>query len=590
MWGNPLKHPQIAQQPVVPPTKLQINPSFYLLGGIVIAFIIVSLLMGRTSKKGKTARAKWASPEDLKNARNIGLACKGNKAKFNNATYYIVEPIGTPPKDWAKFDRNALYLPQINRGMLVVGGAGSGKTVNSIEPAAISALLQGHTVALFDYKFDNQGLAENLLPTAIDCGYQARIFAPGSVLSGIYNVCDGIKNSNDLAGAREVVGCIERNTSDKDAKTNAFFDGGGRSLLEGAFLMARWIAEESKNPAYANILTVSQILSMPDLSKRLLEHRDRIPPWIYSAFSILTASGGGNGKNDTEGGLLATAIQILSPMIVPNFLGSLCGTSTFPRMFADEPLKADGKQILIFGVNQSNEKSTLPLVATALEQIISYNLKYQRDKPLVVILDEFDTLNLPVALDWLNRYRSSGCSLIIGIQYYGQLEARYGKSKAEGFLASCATKHWYNPGNPDTAKMISEILGKQEIELPSLSKSTNSGKGAGISRSESKQLHQVSLVEPHEPMNFPQGTCIIQCPAVGNKTEVGLPFRHSFRYDKKQSDKFKASCAAKYQLLCDLARTNKQNQPDVNYTELMAQYFQQIDDLIPLKANLELTV
>jgi type IV secretion system protein VirD4 len=587
MWGKLVKHPQIAQHQVVPAAKLQINPSFYVLGGLAVAFVIVSLLMGQTGKKGKTARARWASLDELKNAKTIGLSCKGKKAKFDRATYYIVEPIGTPPKEWAKSDRNALYLPDINQGMLVVGGAGWGKSANAIEPAAISALLQGHTVALFDYKFDNNGLAETLLPVAIDCGYQARIFAPGSILSGVYNVCDGISSSNDLAGAREVVGCIERNTSDQNAKTNAFFDGGGRSLLEGAFLMARWIAEQSRNPAYANILTISQVLSMPDLSQRLLEHRAQIPPWIYSAFSILTASGGGNGKNDTEGGLLATAIQILSPMIVPNFLGSLCGTSTFPGMFADEPLKADGKQLLIFGVNQANEKSTLPLVATALEQIISYNLKYQRDKPLVIILDEFDTLNLPVALDWLNRYRSSGCSLIIGIQYLGQMESRYGKARSQGFLASCATKIWFNPGDPDTAKVISEMLCRQEIELPNISKSTNSGKGGGgSSRSESKQLHQVALVEAHEPMNFPKGTCIIQCPAVGSKTEAGLPFRHSFRYSKAQSDKYKADCAAKYQLLCDVARTSKQDKPDIDYTELMAQAFQQIDDLLPLKPKL----
>jgi type IV secretion system protein VirD4 len=576
------QHSQANQVQVAPQPQLQVNQNFYILGGLVAVFIIVSLLMGRTSKKGKTARARWASTDDLKNAKTLGLACKGKKAKFDNATYYIVEPIGTPPRQWSKFDHNALFLPQINRGTLVIGGAGSGKTANLILPAAISALLQDYTVALFDYKYENQGLAEILVPVAIDRGYQVRTFAPGGLLSGTYNVCDGVKDSTNLAGAREVVGCIVRNTSDKEVKNDGFFDPGGRSILEGAFLMARWIAEQLKNSAYANILMVHQILVMPELTKRLILNRDSIPPWIYAAFSILTSSAGGNGKNETEAGLLANAVKVLSPMIVPDFLQSLVGASTFPRLSRNEPLKIDGKQMLVFGCDQKNEAATLPLVATALEQIVSYNLKYKRDKPLVVILDEFDALNLPVVLDWLNRYRSSGCSVIIGIQYLGQLEARYGKARAQGFQSSCSTKGWFNPGDAETATTMSKMFGEQEIELSNISKSTNSGKGGGgTSRSESKQLHQVDLLESHEPLNFPQGTCIIQSPGVGDKQTIGLPYRHSFRFSKKQNDLFKAECQSKYQLLHNLAKEKKSNKTD-DHSKLFNEYYQIIDRLISL--------
>jgi type IV secretion system protein VirD4 len=577
----PVKH-QAIQQQVPPQHQFQVNQNFYILGGLVAVFMIVSLLMGRTSKKGKTARARWASLDDLKNAKNLGLACKGKQAKFDNATYYIVEPIGTPPKQWSKFDHNALFLPQINRGTLVIGGAGSGKTANMILPAAISALLQEFTVALFDYKYENNGLAELLVPVAIDRGYQIRTFAPGGLLSGIYNVCDGVKDSSNLAGAREVVGCIVRNTSDKEVKNDGFFDPGGRSILEGAFLMARWVAEKLHNPSYANILMVHQILSMPELTKRLLLNREQIPPWIYTAFSILTSSAGGSGKNETEAGLLANAVKVLSPMIVPDFLGSLVGRSTFPRFDSKEPLKADGKQMLVFGCDQKNETATLPLVATALEQIISYNLKYQRHKPLVLILDEFDALNLPVVLDWLNRYRSSGGSIIIGIQYLGQLEARYGKARAQGFQSSCSTKGWFNPGDNETAKIMSSMFGEQELELSNISKSTNSGKGGGgTSRSESKQLHQVDLLESQEPLNFPQGTCIIQSPGVGNKQAVNIPFRHSFRFSKKQNDLFKAECKSKYELLKDLAAKKKETQV-TDHSQLFQEYYDIIDRLISL--------
>ncbi|AFY92754.1 type IV secretory system conjugative DNA transfer family protein [Chamaesiphon minutus] len=567
--------------------KLKADPQLAVIGLMLIGIAIITLLRNRIPKKGKTARARWANADDLKNSKKAGLACVGKNSQFNDATYYIQEPIGMPPQQWKSPNqaKNILFFPQINCGTLVVGGAGWGKTLNFIEPAAISAIKEACSLVLFDYKFDNNGLAESLMPVAIDYGYQVRTLAPGSVLSGTFNIFDLIKNSADLAGAREAIGSMVRNNTSKDAKTDGFFDPGGKAILEGAFLMARWVAEYLNVPSYANILMASQILSLPNLSKRLELHREKIPPWCYSAFSILISSSGEGEKNNTEGGLLATANKFLSPMILPNFLDNFCGTSTFPRFDEAEPLKVDGKQMLVFGVNQANEQSTLPLIATALEQIVSYNLKYHRDRPLVIILDEFDTLNMPVVLDWLNRYRSSGCSLIIGIQYLGQLE-KYGKARAEGFLASCATKIWYNPGNPETAKVLSDLLNKQEIELPTVSKSTSSGKGSGTNRTTGTQLHQVSLLEPQEPLNFPKGTCVIQSPTVGNKDEVGLPYKHSFKFSKKLNTKFRAECKRKYRVLCDVAKRGKPAQQQ-DYTQLMREYYQILNDILPLNSQTE---
>jgi type IV secretion system protein VirD4 len=569
--------------------KLKADPQLAIIGLMLIGIAIMTILQGKISKKGKTARARWANTDDLKNSRTAGLGCIGKNSQFNDATYYIQEPIGMSPQQWQPPHKakNILFFSQINCGTLVVGGAGWGKTLNFIEPAAISAIMEECSIVLFDYKFNNNGLAESLMPIAIDWGYQVRTLAPGSMLSGTFNIFDLVKNSADLAGVREVIGCLVRNNTSKDAKTDGFFDPGGKTILEGTFLMAKWIAEYLNVPSYANILMASQILSLPNLSKRLELHRDKIPPWCYSAFSILTSSSGEGEKNNTEGGLLATAAKFLSPMILPNFLDNFCGTSTFPRFDEAEPLKVDGKQMIVFGVNQASEQSTLQLIATAMEQIISYNLKYQRDRPLVVILDEFDALNMPVVLDWLNRYRSSGCSLIIGIQYLGQLE-KYGKARAEGFLASCATKIWCNPGNPDTAKVLSELLGKQEVELQTISKSTNSGKGSGTSRTTGTQLHQVSLLEQQEAMNFPKGTCVIQSPAIGNKDEVALPYKHRFKFNKKFNAKFRAECKQKYRVLCDVAKRSKPAQQQ-DYAQLMREYYQILNDILPLGSQEEVT-
>jgi type IV secretion system protein VirD4 len=563
------------------------DPQLAVIGLMLVLIAIMTLLRSRIPKKGKTARARWANVDDINHSKKVGLACVGKNSGLNDATFYIQEPIGMPPQQWQSPHqaKNIHFFPHIDCGTLVVGGAGWGKSLNFIIPAAISAIMEGCSIVVYDYKFDNHGLAELLMPVAIDYGYQVRTLAPGSILSGRFNIFDLVKNSADLAGAREAIGSMVRNNTNKDAKTDGFFDPGGKTILEGAFLMARWVAEYLNVPSYANILMASQILSLPNLSKRLELHRDKIPPWCYSAFSILTSSSGEGEKNNTEGGLLATAAKFLSPMILPNFLDNFCGTSTFPCFDPQDPLKVDGKQMLVFGVNQANEQSTLPLTATALEQIVSYNLKYHRDRPLVIFLDEFDTLNMEAVLDWLNRFRSAGVCVVIGIQYLGQLE-KYGKAKAAGFLASCATTIWFNPGNPETAKVLSDLLDKQEIELSTVSKSTNSGKGSGTSRTTGTQLHQVALLEPHEPLNFPKGTCVIQSPAVGNKEEVNLPYKHSFKFSKRLNAKFRADCNRKYRVLCDVARRGKAEQPQ-DYAQLMREYYQILNDVLPLGSQTE---
>jgi type IV secretion system protein VirD4 len=222
-------------------TKIKADPQLAIIGLMLVGIAIMTLLRSRIPKKGKTARARWANADDIKNSRKAGLACVGKNSQFNDATYYIQEPIGMPPQQWKSPDKakNILFLSQINCGTLVIGGAGWGKTLNFIEPAAISAILESCSIVLFDYKFDNNGLAESLMPVAIDRGYQVRTLAPGSVLSGTFNIFDLIKNSADLAGVREVIGCLVRNNTSKDVKTDGFFDPGGRTILEGAFLMAR---------------------------------------------------------------------------------------------------------------------------------------------------------------------------------------------------------------------------------------------------------------------------------------------------------------------------------------------------------------
>jgi type IV secretion system protein VirD4 len=578
---NQIIQPQ-PQQPIDIFNSLKsIDPStalFIVLVGLSVFLIALEQNLNG-AKRGKTADARWANRGDLARCGRVGR--KAIKSpRFNKASYYISQPIGAPPPAPNKIGRNTLFFPSINRSVIVFGAPGAGKTANFINPALMSAIRQGFPIVLWDYKFFNEGQAEKLIPFALENGYKIRVLVPGSSMSLTFNILDRIKDHEDVAMAREIVKSIRRNLGVKDAKKDAFFDGGGERILVGALLLAKWVAKVNNDNSSANILFVNQFLAMSNLSKRLEAHQDKIPVWILSELSVLTASAANakGGKNATESGLLGTAISILAPMILPNYLDSFVGETTFPCIDPSDPLKVEGKVLVVLGIDKSNKETTTPIVATVMEQIVSHNFTFKRKDPLVVSLDELPTIVLPI-LDWLNQERSSGGSFILGAQHLGQLEDVYGTELAKGFMTGCANHIWFNPQETKAAEQLSESLGKKELVLSTDSKSFNSGKNSSNSKSISDQRHQVSLMPPEKIQTMPPGTCIIQCPDIGTKQATRIPLFHRFAYDDKKASQFNENCAAQFKKLEQIGQ--KRNKEKVDYGLLMRGYAKLLNELLP---------
>ncbi|WP_373545647.1 type IV secretory system conjugative DNA transfer family protein [Chamaesiphon sp.] len=597
---------QISQVPTpAKPPATGIDPSLVMTGGLGLVILGVSIYQSRNGKTGKTATARWANAGEISNCNKLAKAAIA-KPKFNKAAYFITEPIGGAPAALDKLNARVMF-PQINRGVLFVGGAGAGKTANFGDPAVMSAIVQGYAIVLYDFKFGEGGQAETVIPLAIKHGYQVRILAPGKRCSQVFNILDLIgkglekfghledaierikaillEDSKDAAGCREIVAIISDNTGESDAKKDNFFDPASVSVLSGAFAAAKWVASELADPSLANILMVNQILSLPNLTKRLIANKAKIPAWIFGGFTVLTSGYDPEKKSSAESGILMTCLKTLAPVTLPNYLPAFCGTSTFPNFDPQDPLKVDGKHMIVFGVDKDNRNSTIPLVATCMDKIISRNLKPGRTTPLVISLDEFATLKLKIVLDWLNQERFNGASLIIGIQYIGQIEARYGREWSKGFLASCATKIWFNPGEDDTAQYLSKSLGEQELDLENKSQSINSGKQGGSSRSTSRQLHRIPLIEAHVIRQFPQGHCIIESPGVGNKQKIGVPYEHQFSFNEEKSNAFKAKNKAQFAEIISTIEAAQADANDIDYSEEMARYNELLEQLLPVEAT-----
>jgi type IV secretion system protein VirD4 len=578
-------------KPAPIPKKTALDPNIVIIlicCGVIAILGIAQVIMGNGGKKGKVATARWATEAEIQAGRAEGLKAIA-KPKFNRAALYISEPVGCEPElpfagssKKVKIRAKGIFA-QIHRSILIVGGAGSGKTASVINPLLLSAIAQGFSIFLYDFKFGIGGQSEALIPFALKMGYKVRIFAPGIPCTLSFNLNALIKSSKDLAGAKQIVTVISDNTGESDAKKDNFFDPAGSVILTGAFVMTKWVAEVENDSSLDNILMVNQILNLPNLAARLVANRDRIPPWIYAAFAIIASNHNPQSKSNAEGGIMMTAQKILAPLVLPNYLPAFCGDSSFPCIDPEDPLAVDGKSVVVFGVDKKTRDNTIPIIATCIQQLVSHNLKPGRKAPPVISLDEYASIKLKSALDWIVQERYNGCSILFGIQYREQLEARYGKSWGEGFEANCATKFDLNPGSESAAATLSKTLGEEDVEIETQSTSVNSGKGGGgRSRSTSKQLHRRPLMTSQDITQMSEGECVIRSPGVKGGGKKGLPFRYTFRYDADRADKFEEVNRRNFTKVIKTLEAARAPVNDVDWSERMGDYTAILEKLLPL--------
>jgi type IV secretion system protein VirD4 len=103
--------------PLLKTTKL--DPSLLAIFGLGLLFIILTIIQSRNGKKGKTATARWATPSEIQRCRKLAKSAI-RKRKFDNAAYYITEPIGapvsTPDRVLGRKSGANIMFPEINRG------------------------------------------------------------------------------------------------------------------------------------------------------------------------------------------------------------------------------------------------------------------------------------------------------------------------------------------------------------------------------------------------------------------------------------------------------------------------------------------
>ena len=388
-----------------------------------------------------------------------------------------------------------------NRNIFVVGGPGSYKT----QSVVITNLFNEteNSIVVTDPKGE---LYEKTAGIKLAQGYQVHVVNFANMAhSDRYNPFDYIQR--DIQAETVATKIVQ--SENAEGKKDVWFST-QRQLLKALIL---YVMKE-REPEQRNLAGVTNVLQKFDveapeeqedspLDSLFLELKMDHP--ARRAYELGFKKAKGEMKASIISSLLAT-ISKFTDKEVADFTG-----------FSDFDLKDIGnaKVVLyvIIPVMDNTYESFINLFFSQLfDELYKLAADHHAKLPHQVdfILDEFVNLGkFPKYEEFLATCRGYGIGVTTICQTLTQLQALYGKDKAESILGNHAVKICLNAANDVTAKYFSDLLGKSTVKVETGSESTSHSKEESHSKSDSYSYTSRSLMTPDEIMRMPEDQSLL---------------------------------------------------------------------------------
>jgi type IV secretory pathway TraG/TraD family ATPase VirD4 len=503
---------------------------------VALAFLLI-LNLKRSKRTGILARAAFGGNKEKKIARKLALKQIENSKKEEIALY-----IGTPSgskiitSKGQKFlylpeDPKILYLPNAQENILYIGRSGSGKTFSAGNPLVMSAIQQGFTVFYYDFKgHEDPAPSDKIIGYAQKNGYSISVLAPGYPESCTCNILDFLESEIDAENAYQLASVLNSNfqLSSGGGGSSEFFDRAANQLIQGILMLTKMC----RDPQRSDIALSHYLLATPNLGGKLKEVEDYLNPYVKAAFDNYLSS---VDSPETAASIATTASLMFSKFMTPFVLATFTGKSTLP-------LDVDGKHLIVFKMNPQRRDVVAPLLAATINMMVNRNVFRHRKTPLILSLDEVNTIRLPMLVHWLNQNRSSKFSALLGVQSIGFLEEVYGEKVVNGILGGCGTQLIFQLNDKQSAEYYSALLGNEEIQYK---QSSHSRSKEGTNRSTTEQRQTRSLVEIHQLGQLARGTCFILNSGYGDsKKEIRIPIVQPIKIPERDLKALKDGGAA----------------------------------------------
>lgn len=321
----------------------------------------------------------------------------------------------------------------ISRGILTLGGPGSGKTQGIILPAIADRMLAGHSLVVADPQGE---ITTHILKYAAITRHLVVVHDPTSTIGPRYNLAENIDNVSDARAIADVL--VPSAQGD-----NKFWTDSAAALLAACLI---------RFPNLGEIYNAMNDLKA--LATKLAEKKDDAALLANS----FIASVGSDGK--VASNVVATLATALTGWASTDVRDNTAASDFDAELIVEQPtvvvLTCPGRMRAVYA---SYLGATLRKVMLDLDTIGERN-KGPLPMPVGVILDEFPTLGkLDSLVADVNLVRKRRISILIGAQTKGQFHLIYGNEGTQALFTGLATQVIYGGCDADTAEFYSKASG-----------------------------------------------------------------------------------------------------------------------------------
>lgn len=413
------------------------------------------------------------------------------------------EPVATDPSGQSEpcavqFNENLIYWAMRNlpikeavRHFLVCGAIGTGKTttidlfLQSIKERFRPGREKPEQLIIFDAKSE-------IVPKLNALGYSVELDAPEENNVWLLNPFDKRSCTWNISQAVETPLMARHFAAlivpEERGSNTPFFWSAARQLVY-AVLIGLF-----KTPVFAR----NQTWDLRDLLSALA-NRERIQ--AISALDPRAKELAGSILNDKQHSDAVVA-SLATKLARFEEVAALWNSVPRPRLFSiPEFLKKPG--VLIIGNDPVLRESLWPINAMLLKSLAHEILRgTETQEPRHwFVLDEFPAMERVEAIqDLVNRGRSKGASVLVGMQGIDRLNELYGPQGANDLLEQLSHKTFFRAGGPDTAEWIERFFGRYRRTEESYSRSWAKD---GTSRSTSWGTTERSMFQASFFMDLP---------------------------------------------------------------------------------------
>lgn len=468
----------------------------FLLGLIVIGLLYLLSTGNSKYRKGREyGSARWATKGELKkfadtknDDNNIILS---QDVRMNMTT------------------KNVPFDYQRNKNVLVVSGAGGGKTRLFVKPN----LSQLHSTYIVT---DPKGLLLHETGKMMEeHGYEVKVFDINSFTnSNHFNPFKYVTNEQTLKRIIQVI--IDSTNGENNRKGDPFWDKSEELLLGALFSYLYYCYKGDENNEGDGVLPT--LYNVSDLIRQAQRVDEKVPSVLELLFedfenkfgednyAVLLFKSFSNYQGETRSSVLAISTARFSMFDLRDIKG----------MIEDDDLEIDtwGTKKTVVYLPIPDIDTTFNFLTTMIFVLAFRTLEFQADNvyggklPIHTrfILDEFANLGkIPNIKEALSVFRSREISIDIILQSINQIKALY-KDDWQSLLGNCdSLVYLAGPTEKETVKFFSERAGKETIEM----KKNSESKGVNGSYSISHDVLGRELITESEVFELPRSECLV---------------------------------------------------------------------------------